>query len=160
VQLWETGRTSFTLGMQAVTPLGLQYEGLADNQGPTVVSPALSLFHTLDEGLAVQAFVGKNVPLMNASTRPVRREVQYGVAVQQALSTDENDPLRYLFVSVGALGQGERGGPHVNTLELLPGLHWQPAQTWWMSAGYSLPVGALRGELATGQWQLTCSWQY
>lgn len=159
VQLWQSERTAFSLGVQAVTPLGLQSEGLADHQGPTVLSPALSLFHSLDEGLAVQMFVGKNLPVMNATTRPVRREVQYGVAVQRSLSTEENDPLSCLFVSFGALGQGDRGGTRMSSLEVLPGLHWQPAQTWWMSAGYALPVGPARGDVL-GQWQLTCSWQY
>ncbi|MFO0841839.1 MAG: hypothetical protein U0797_05485 [Gemmataceae bacterium] len=159
VQLWETERTAFALGVQAVTPLGLQSVGLGDHDGPTVLSPALSLFHVLDEGLALQAFVGKNLPVMNAATRPVRREVQYGLALQQALSTEGSDPLSCLFVSVGALGQGDPSGRRINSLEVLPGLHWQPAQTWWMSAGYALPVGPARGD-PPGQWQLTCSWQY
>jgi hypothetical protein len=161
VQVWESGRTACAIGLQAVTPRGLESDGLADHQGPTVLSPALSLFHALDEGLAVQAFVGTNVPVLNAATRPVRREWQYGVAVQRALSTEENDPLSCLFVSLGALGQGATAAPaRVNSVEVLPGLHWQPAETWWMSAGYALPVGPGRGDPAARQWQLTCSWQY
>lgn len=152
VQLWGSDRTSFALGVQAVTPRGIEDEGLADCDGATVVSPALALFHTLDDGLALQAYVGKNLPLTNAAARPVRRQVQYGVAVQQSLSTEASDPLSALFVSLGALGQGGAAW------EVLPGLHWQPGQAWWMSAGYSLPLGAPRGEF--GQWQVTCSWQF
>ena len=54
----------------AVTPRGLQSEGIADNQGPTVFSPALSLFHELDEGLALQAYVGKNMPTAPSTSPP------------------------------------------------------------------------------------------
>src|SRR5262249_28575144 len=50
VQLFDTSTTSFALGLQAVTPLGLQAEGVADNQGPTVVTPALAVFHELGDG--------------------------------------------------------------------------------------------------------------
>ncbi len=161
VQLFDTSTTSFALGLQAVTPRGLQAEGIADNQGPTVVTPALAVFHDLGDGTALQAFVGKHVPLMNRAAQSISRNVRYGMALQRSLSTDDEDPLSSLFVSVGALGELRTGdtdrGPM--TWELLPGLHWKPAQTWWMSAGYVVPVGPTRTDTG-GHWQLTCSWQY
>ena len=161
VQLFDSERTSFALGFQAVTPRGIEAEGLADRQGPTVVTPALAIYHQLEEGTAVQAFVGKNVPLSNRAAQPIRRNVQYGVALQRPLSTEGTDPLSTLFVSLGALGQLRDGENDRGPIawELMPGLHWKPAQTWWMSAGYAVPMAATRPE-AGGYWQLTCSWQY
>jgi hypothetical protein len=162
VQLFDTRRTAFAFGLQAVTPLGRQSDGLADNQGPTVVTPALSLYHELDDGLAFQGFVGKNMPLMNSATQTVRRNLQYGLALHRPLSTDAADPLSNLYVSVGALGTVRRNEPERNPLtwELLPGLHWKPSEAWWMSAGYILPVNSSPTQAPNGHWQLTCSWQY
>lgn len=162
LQLFETDRTACSFGLQAVAPLGQEFDGLPENLGPTVVTPALSLFHALDAGLAVQAFVGKNVPLANGATRPLRRHIQCGVAVQQALSTEECDPLSSLHLSLGALGQM---GPDPDRLgrppgwEVLPGLHWKPSDAWWLSAGLVLPLGSPRPE--TGQtWQVTGGLQF
>ncbi|MFO0879538.1 MAG: hypothetical protein U0840_19510 [Gemmataceae bacterium] len=159
--LWENERTCLTLGIQAVTPLGLQADGLADRDGATVVSPALSLFHALEDGLALQAFVGKNLPLMNAAAQPVRRPLQYGFAVQQALSQEQGDPFNGLFLSVGALGQLDADHTQQRglALDLLPSLQWNPADAWWFSAGYLVPVGGLRSD-SISSWHLTCSWQY
>jgi hypothetical protein len=160
VQLIETEKTAFALGIQAVMPRGHEHEGLGDHQGPTVVTPALSLFHELDEGTAFQAYVGTNVPVLNAATQAIRRSVQYGLALQRALGTDSSDPLNGLYVSFGALGQVRRESDRLPVQwEVTPGLHWKPAENWWISGGFVLPVGTAKGN-ATQQWQLTCSWQY
>ena len=45
MQLFDTTRTACSVGLQAVTPAGLQCDGVADKMGTTVVSPAVSLFH-------------------------------------------------------------------------------------------------------------------
>ncbi len=157
VQIWESERTACSLGLQAFTPLGRESDGLADRDGPTVLSPALALYHLLEDGRAVQAYIGKNVPLMNSSAQPLRRLLQCGVAVQQPLFSLETDPLSGLYVSLGALGLLQR--ERMRGVEVLPGLHWQPDSTWWLSAGYVLPLGAIRREMIPG-WQVTCSWQY
>jgi hypothetical protein len=146
--------------LQAVTPRGVENEGLPDRQGPTVITPALALFHALDDGTALQAFVGTNVPLLNRMTQPVRRDVQYGVALQRPLSTESNDPLRRFHVSLGALGQvGRNDGERKPSWDLLPGLHWRPASSWSISGGLMLPVGAVKSE-PPQRWQVTASWQF
>lgn len=159
IQLFDVARTSIAIGVQAVTPLGLQSEGLADDHGPTVITPALAVVHELDAGLSVQAFIGKHVPLMNRATQSVRRDVHYGLALQRALSTDTSDPLSTLFISVGALGQWRWRENVPISWEVLPGLHWKPMDSWIMSAGYVLPVGPTSAETG-GHWQLTWLWQF
>jgi hypothetical protein len=160
VQFFDSSSTGCSLGMQAVTPAGLQAAGI--DTGPTVVSPAFSLFHVLEDGTAVQGFVGKNVPLMNAGTapRPLRRNLEYGVALQRPLATTGPDPLRNLYFYVGALGETrfQKEGVRPVTWEVLPGLHWKVAENWWMSGGVLLPVGPSRAD--SGLWQFTCSFQF
>jgi hypothetical protein len=160
VQFFDSPSTGCSLGLQAVTPAGLQAAGI--DTGPTVVSPAFSLFHVLEDGTAVQGFVGKNVPLKNAGTAPapLRRNLEYGVALQRPLAATGPDPLRNLYFYVGALGETrfQKEGVRPVTWEVLPGLHWQVAENWWMSGGVLLPLGSSRAEY--GLWQFTCSFQF
>jgi hypothetical protein len=161
VQLFGTETTALALGVQAVAPAGVEYDGLPDRLGTTVLTPALSVFHALDDVTAVQAFVGKNVPIQNSAAQTVRRDVQYGMAVQRPVSTRNDDPLRFLYLSVGALGllRTEKEARTSAVLEVLPGLHYKVAENWWISGGLSVPVGAPRTE--AGQlWQVTCSLQF
>jgi hypothetical protein len=160
VQLLGNGSTSLAVAVQAVTPAGLAFDGLPDRMGSTVLTPALSLFHALDDFTAVQAFVGKNVPIQNSSAQSVTRDFQYGMAVQRPVSTQIDDPFRYLYLSVGALGQyrADRDGRPPVVMEVLPGLHYKVADNWWISGGVSVPVGQARPELQ--QWQVTCSVQF
>lgn len=163
VQLFDTTRTACTFGLQAVTPAGLQFDGLPDYLGTTVLTPALSFYHALDEGTAIQAFVGKNLPLMNRSAQSVRRELQYGVAVQQPLG-DPRDLFSGVYLSLGALGTMRREsdgaeGRLTPVWEVLPGLHYQMADNWWVSTALVLPVGPVRTETHQ-HWQVTCSLQF
>lgn len=156
VQLFDSDRTGCTLGVQAVTPAGIQYAGV-DN-GPTVVSPSFCLFHALDDGTAIQGFVGKNVPVANAATGPLQRDLQYGMAVQRSLA---KDALGNLYVYLGALGKYrlERDASRSPSgFEVLPGLHWKVADNWWMTGGVIVPVGSTRAD--TNLWQVTCSFQF
>ena len=105
VQLFDTSKTAMSLGLQAVTPTGLASSGLADNRGTTVVTPGCSVFHELDEGLGLQAFVSKHMPLINSGVTSVRRDFRYGVAIHRSITNNPADPLSNLFLSVGALGQ-------------------------------------------------------
>ena len=76
IQVFDTGATGLTVALQAVTPAGLDQDGVQD--GPTVVSPALSLFHTLDDGTGIQGFIGKNMNLNPTSlSGPIHRNVQH-----------------------------------------------------------------------------------
>ena len=161
VQLLDSPSTCFALGLQAVTPAGLQNGGVDD--GPTVVVPALSLFHSLDDGTAFHGFVGKNVncdrPLGGSS---IHRSFQYGVAVQRPVAPAGPEGLNNLYLFVEALGRyrydaSAAAGPAA-LWEVLPGLQWKVNPNWWISGGVSLPVNA--GTPDARLWQITCSFQF
>lgn len=161
VQLLDTEKTALSIAVQATTPAGLEYDGLPDSKGPTVLTPALSVFHALDEVTGMQAFVGKHVPIQNSAGATVRRDVQYGMALHRPVATGLNDPLRNLFLSFGALGlyriEKETRAPV--SLEVVPGLHYRAGENWWISGGMSLPVGGARTD-GSQLWQVTCSVQF
>lgn len=159
VKLFDSPRTACTLGLQAVTPAGIQFAGAPD--GATVVSPAFSVFHTVGECTAVQAFLAKNVPVSNGEYGCLQRNLQYGMSVQRPIVADGPDGLRSVFLSVGALGQlrPERDNLRlVPSCDVLPGLHWHVNDNWWLSSAVLLPVGPVHA--APSQWQLTCSFQF
>jgi hypothetical protein len=164
VQLFDSASTAMSVGVRAVTPAGLQYDGLPDHQGPTVFTPRLSLFHALDEGTAVHTFVGKNWTVVPGGNAPVRTDITYGMAVQQSLapaSSTTTDPLRNFYVSVGALGQyrmTDTGSTPI-TWEVLPGFHWKVADNWWLSGTMVVPVSSTYRDNA-GRWQFTCSLRF
>ncbi len=161
LQLFDTNRTACSLGIQAVAPGGPQFDGLPDRMGPTVLTPALSVFHALDDATAVQAFVGKHMPIQNSNTQAIRRDLQCGLALQRPLSREDNDPLRHLYLSVGVLGLYRIDSDARNQVvwEMLPGLHYKVTDNWWISTGMSVPVGPTRIEPGQ-QWQVTCSLQF
>jgi hypothetical protein len=158
VQLLDTRSTCCTLGFQAVAPAGIQYNGVPD--GPTVVSPAVGLFHALDDATAIQGFVGKHLLLEHASMAPtpVPRFLNYGMALQRCLTPAGADGMGNLFVFVGALGhcRTDDGFGTTQPLKLLPGLHWRLTDNWWMSGGVLFPVNSPRPESGL-PWQFTCS---
>ncbi len=163
VAVLDSKATACSLGLQAVTPAGLEYNGVQD--GPTVVSPSLGLFHAFDPDTALQGFVGKNVPVNNVAggPAPIHRNVQYGMAVQRSLLDTGPDAFGNLYVFVGALGRyrvdHESTTPPPN-LELMPGLHWRLSDSWWMSGGVLLPVTPSTGPTSGVPWQFTCSLQF
>jgi hypothetical protein len=162
VAVLDSRTTACSIGLQAVTPAGLQFNGVQD--GPTVVSPALGIFHAFNEDTALQGFIGKNVTLSNAAAAPtpVHRNIQYGMAVQRSLLDTGPDAFGSLYFFVGALGRYrvDHDSPsQPPNLELLPGLHWRLSDTWWMSGGVMLPVISPRTDNAL-PWQLTCSFQF
>jgi hypothetical protein len=164
VQLFDTSKTACSVGFQAVTPAGLASDGLADKLGTTVLSPAFSLFHTLDDSTAVQAYVGKNLPLMNTHTQTINPDLQCGLAVQRPVSTDNNNPLRFMYFSVGALTQVRLSDASTARtpvgLDVLPGLHYKMADNWWISGAVVLPTSTQTNPTASQQWQVTCSFQF
>lgn len=161
LQLFDTSKTAMSLGLQAVTPTGQAQNGLADNRGTTVVTPGFSLFHELDEGLGLQAFVSKNMPLLNQVGPPVSRDLQYGVAVHSAVTNNSADPLSNVFLSLGAVGQFKPESEVGKTInwDVLPGMHLRLADNWWVSGGVLVPVGQ-NGSGNSGHWRLTCQWQF
>jgi hypothetical protein len=159
LQLFDTGMTGCTLTCQAVRPAGLESNGV--NDGPSFVSPALTLFHDLGDGTALHGFVGKDVRA-NATWRDgLTDSFRYGVALQQPVPGLTTDPNRGLFLFVEALGRWgdrDRESGAVHTWEVVPGLHYRMSDSWWLSGGVLVPVGPAR--TGSGQWHLACSWQY
>ena len=122
----------------------------------------MALFHALDDGTAIQGFVGKNVNLTSNWTGQLNQAVQYGMAVQRPILPAGTDGSGNVFVFVEALGRYRydaatlAGTP--NAVEVLPGLHWQMAPNWWMSGGVVLPMTT--APTSVNQWQFTCSFQF
>jgi hypothetical protein len=164
LQLVDTRATSCALCLQAVSPAGIQYNGVPD--GPTVFSPQLGWFHAIDNDTAVQGYIGKHMLVNSTGTSPVlQRNLQYGMAVQRSLASLGAEPLRNVYVYMGALGQyrPEHNENSGTTLlwQMLPGVHWKLADNLWVSGGVILPVGPSRFETSTAlPWQLTCSFQF
>jgi hypothetical protein len=164
VQLFDTQTTACSLALCAVTPAGLEFSGLPDRLGPTVLTPALSIFHTLEEGTALQLYVGKHMPIQNSGTQLISRDLQYGVALQRPISIRDDDLLHNLYVSVGALGQyslrQDAAARNPVVWGVLPGLTYKMADNWWISGGVNLPMTP-NGKSDQGQqWQVTCSLQF
>jgi len=157
--LLDSPTTACSFGVQTVTPAGAQFGGLPD--GPTVVIPAFGVFHTLNDRLALQCFVSKNVPIYDADSAPIQRNVQCGLALQRPVLFDGPESLRNLYFSFGALGQLTPDGDSLRLVpqyEVLPGLQWHVNDSWWLSSAVLMPFGPVR--TAPSQWQLTCSLQF
>jgi hypothetical protein len=158
-QFLDTGRTGCTFSFQAVRPAGLESNGVSE--GPSFVSPALTVFHDLGDGTALHGFVGKDVRA-NSTWRDgaVDGSFRYGLAVQQPVPGLTPDPGRGLFVFVEAQGYWtDREQGTGKAWEFIPGLHYRLSDSWWMSGGVLLPVGPTRYGSA-GHWHLSCSWQF
>jgi hypothetical protein len=165
VQLFDTDRTAFSFGVHAFTPAGLQFNGLADSQGSTVLSPALALYHALDEDTAVQGYVSKNVMVQQSAVNPVDQNVRYGMALQRSLNTVGAEPLKNVYLSVGAVGTVRIADTTLPATrqpaawEVLPGLHWKVADNCWVSGSYVVPVGNSNNN-TPNNWQFTCRFQF
>jgi hypothetical protein len=159
-QFLTTGTTGCTFTFQAVRPAGLESNGV--NEGPSFMSPALTIFHDLGGGSALHAFIGKDVRANSTWREGVseRGNLMYGVAVQQPLAIAATDPSRGLFFFMEAQGCcSDRDQGLMNAWELVPGLHYRLNDSWWLSGGVLLPVGPTRYG-STGHWHLSCSWQF
>jgi hypothetical protein len=167
VQVLDTSTTACSVCLHAVAPAGTQYGGVQD--GPTVFSPQLGLFHALDDETALQCFVGKHLLVNNSgspSSGTIQRDLQYGVALQRSLAALGAEAFRNVYFYMGALGQyradrGDLAGSAV-LWEVLPGMHWKLADNWWLSGGLLLPVSpSARSDSGSSlPWQLTCSFQF
>jgi hypothetical protein len=164
VQVLDTGTTAFAVGFQAVAPAGLDQDGIQNGQ--TVVSPSLWLYHELDDGTGIHGFVSKNVNV-NASSlnEPMQRNVQYGLAVQRPLLDTGPDKLGSFYVFVEALGRSHYDdataatGP-ATVWEMVPGVHWRMTDSLWLSGGVLVPVNTTPLPREAHLWQLTCSFQF
>lgn len=158
-QMIDAGKTGCTLACQATRPAGVQAQGL--REGPTTLSPALTLFHDLGEGVAVHGYVGTDVRLDGRGDGG-GQGLQYGLALQQPLGPAAADPNRGLFLFVEALGRYRDPtlGPvaPLHAWEVLPGVHYRMSRSWWFSSGVLVPVGPVRS--GSGLWHMTSSWQF
>lgn len=160
VQLFETDSTGCTLGLEAVTPAGLENDGLAD--GPTALYPNLALVHELFEGVAVEGFVGKNLRVRPGWEDRLGHSLDYGVAVAQPLPCFDSLTLPQVHFFLEALGRyrvdGDVRAGNQPVWELLPGLHWRMGENWWLTGGVLMPLNAPLRDFNV--WQVTCSWQF
>ena len=163
MQVVDTGTTKFAVAMRAVTPAGLDQDGVQNGQ--TVVSPAFYLSHQLDDGTGLHGFLSKNMSMNAANlTDPIHRSIQYGVALQRPLLETGPDNLGDFYFFMEALGRyryddlSANGPPAV--WEMVPGLHWRMSDNLWLSGGVLVPVNSLPASREAHLWQLTCSFQY
>jgi hypothetical protein len=84
------------------------------------------------------------------------------MAFQEPIPGLSSGTIGSVHFFVEALGR-QRSSPDLPTRppfnwEVLPGLHWQVGENWWLSGGLLLPLGPSRFE--TNLWQITCSWRF
>jgi hypothetical protein len=169
VQLFDNQRTACAIALHAVTPAGLEMDGVQD--GPTVFRPAFSLTHSLDDdGTAIHGFVGRQVHF-NPKPGAQYRGLEYGMALQRPLPAVANGAGNlYLFVeTLGRYRFDADTGTGVRTdsgtvnrpataWEVLPGLHWRYNDNMWISGSLILPVNT--APIDPRLWQLTCSFRF
>jgi hypothetical protein len=149
-QVMDCGATSVCLGLQAVTPAGLEAGGLAD--GPTVLRPAVAMFQEIGDAAALHGFVSGQIRTHAGWTDELQSGLEYGMALQCAVPGLCNGPQGLHFF-VEALGRyrsdpADQGQNKPATWEIIPGIHWRMGERWWVS------VGAARTSV------LTCSWRF
>lgn len=160
VLLFDNQRTGVSMGLQAVTPAGLEADGVSD--GPTVLSPNFAWFHEIANGMAIQGFVGKHLRANSRWADSLERQINCGLALQSPLFSADSAAGRSVHLFLEALGryrvEGDAAQRPPFNWDLLPGVHWRVGDNWWMSGGILMPLGAPRPEARL--WQITCSWQF
>jgi hypothetical protein len=158
-QLIDGKSTFVSLVLRAVTPAGLDADGVGS--GLTVLSPSIAWYQEIDDGVAVQGFVGKDVPASSRWMASVERGFQYGLGLQAPLVASPVSQTQQVYLFIEALGCHHRftlAESPANTWELLPGVHWRLTEDWWLSGGVSFPLGTSHFE--SKLWQITCSWEF
>jgi hypothetical protein len=160
VLLAEGGTTGLSLGFRALTPAGVDADGI--KSGPTVLSPHLGWFQELGNEITLQAFLGKSVRVRPGWSESMARDVRYGLALQRPISFPDNNYISGLHMYVEALGHYRcdpiLGLEPAMRFEVVPGMHWQVNDRWWLSWGLLFPLGVHHYD--NRLWQLTCSRQF
>jgi hypothetical protein len=149
-QLFDLGAGSISLGLQAVTPSGLQAGGLQN--GTTYVMPTVAWFRDLGAGTALQGYVGQNIQANARWADNLDSGFQYGMAIQTPVPGTLCEGDQGVFLFLQALGRyrsdalRQDGRPVL--WEFVPGVQWRLNPNCWMS------VGASRYNF------LNCAWQY
>jgi hypothetical protein len=163
-QVLDTSDTGLSLNCQAVTPAGLQADGLAN--GPTWLSPGVSCSQRLGEDAGLQAFVSKNLRPQLRGGDSLEGTMRYGFALHQACPLlDGWTPGRvfWFMEAVGNVRTDELASSYGNALPklvVLPGLHFQTAPNCWLSGGVLVPVNSAGARTDQSLWQVTCSWRF
>jgi hypothetical protein len=159
--LFDTDYTGLSVGFQAVTPAGLEADGM--QTGPTVLSPNIALFHEVTSGTAIQGFVGKDLRANSRWVGGLHRSIQYGLALQSpcpGLQPKDGQCVHFFVEALGRYryeGDPGLGGPL--NLHLVPGVHWRLGESWWMSGGVLMPLGGPT-RYDSRLWQITASWHF
>ena len=94
--------------------------------------------------------------------RYAERGFQYGLALQAPAPGLAPSPAVNVHMFMEALGHqrhnGDLGDRSSSSWELLPGVHCQCGDNWWLSGGVIVPLNA--GPRENGLWQVTCSWTF
>jgi hypothetical protein len=158
--LFDSNCSGVSVGFRAVTPAGLEADGVAN--GPTYLSPNCSWFYDLGSGLALQGFAGSHLRANSRWRSGLGRRVECGMALQSAVPGLDDGPLGGVHFFVEALGRYRcdemLNSTTVPNWDLVPGIHWQLSENWWMSGGLLMPLGSSRFD--SRLWQITCSWQF
>jgi hypothetical protein len=162
LQLFGTRWTSCALSLQAVTPAGVDQDGIED--GPTVLSPSLCVYHELPDGTAIQSFIGRHLHVNSGlASGPIHRNVQYGFAVQRPVWDTGPDNVGSFYLFVEALGRYRYDASYTGPAavwEMVPGVHWRVTDNLWLSGGVLMPVNAAPTARDARLWQFTCSIQF
>jgi hypothetical protein len=147
VQLFDAGRTSVCLNLQAYTPAGQEAGGLAN--GPTYLVPALAAFQDLGF-IGVHGYFGQNITA-NARGADLSPNFQYGMAVQCPVPGTNTNTEQGVFLYFAALGRYRvdpiTGGNHTAMWEFVPGVQMRMSSNCWIS------VGASRYNFIRWSWQ-------
>ena len=143
-QVLDWGSTSVCLGLQAWAPAGLECGGA--QEGPTVFSPGVGIFHDLGDGSALHGYVGQNFH-GRCKDGPLNCSMAWHCPVS-IWDEQDNSGLFFFVQALGRLDYGsDRQGRPMN-VEVVPGLHWRLSDSFWMSLG------------ASRSGMLTCRWQF
>lgn len=141
--LWDTQTTAFSVGLQAMTPAGLDADGIAT--GPTHICPNFAWLYDIGGGAAVHGFVGQNLRTGAHWDDHLARALKYGLALQSPALGSGCDHNRGVHLFVEALGRYRYEGINtpqrpIHNWEILPGVEWRLNQNWWLTGGYLLPM--------------------
>jgi hypothetical protein len=141
--LWDSQKTAFSVGLEAMTPAGLDADGVAT--GPTHICPNFAWLYDLGGGTALHGFVGQNLRAGAHWDDQLVRSLKYGVALQGPPLGSRCDGNRGVHLFVEALGRyryEDLATPQrpSHNWEILPGVEWRLNQNWWLSGGFLFPM--------------------
>ena len=139
MQLFDSGKSSVAMGLQAYTPAGVEMGGVAN--GPSYVVPALAWFQDLGNGAALQSYIGQNIHAIPRFTDRMNTNFHCGVALHCPVPGTDSTNEQGLFFFVQALGRYhfDDGSTPANRpmWEVVPGVQWRLNNNCWMSVGAS-----------------------